>query len=97
MAILFAKYKLDKLLEHVNMYPRKINIHKMINVCEQYHHWLVLRVLHINNEDWLAAANTMMTHYADAWDHEIFKDVITHLGSGDIVYGAITFYLKTHP
>lgn len=97
MGVMLAKYKPEKLLEHVNMYPKKINTHKMISVCEQYHHWVVLRVLHINNEDWLAAAHSMMARYADAWDHEIFKDVISHLGASDVTYTAITFYLKTHP
>lgn len=97
MGVLLAKYRPEKLVEHVNMYPKKINTHKMISVCEQYHHWVVLRLLHINNEDWLAAANAMMQHHADAFDHEIFKDVISHLGASDVVYTAIGFYLKTHP
>ncbi|KAG5489303.1 hypothetical protein GH5_00170 [Leishmania sp. Ghana 2012 LV757] len=97
MGVLLAKYRPEKLIEHVNMYPRKINTHKMIAVCEQYHHWVALRLLHINNEDWLAAANTMMQHHADAFDNEIFKDTISHLGASDVVYTAIGFYLKTHP
>ena len=97
LGVLFAKFKPEKLLEHVNMYPKKINTHKLISACEQYHHWAVLRVLHINNEDWLAASSTMVQHAADAWDHEVFKDVVAHLGSGDVVYSSITFYLVNHP
>ncbi|EPY28930.1 clathrin heavy chain [Strigomonas culicis] len=97
MGVILAKYRPEKLLEHINMYLKKLNTHKMLSVCEQYHHWVPLRVLHVNNEDYLAAANCMMEHYADAWDHEIFKDVINHLGSSDVVYVAIGFYLKTHP
>lgn len=97
MGVLLAKYKPEKLMEHINIYPKKINTHRMISICEQYHHWVALRLLHINNEDWLSAANAMMRHFADAWDHEIFKDVIAHLGASDVVYTAIGFYLKTHP
>ncbi|KAK7199875.1 clathrin heavy chain [Novymonas esmeraldas] len=97
MGVLLAKYRPEKLMEHVNMYPKKINTHKMISVCEQYHHWVVLRLLHINNEDWLAAANAMMQHHGDAFDNEIFKDVVGHLGASDVVYTAIGFYLRTHP
>ncbi|CAC9549781.1 clathrin heavy chain [Leishmania donovani] len=97
MGVLLAKYRPEKLMEHVNMYAKKINTHKMITVCEQYHHWVVLRVLHINNEDWLAATNSMMQHHADAFDHEIFKDAVSHLGASDLLYTAIGFYLKTHP
>lgn len=97
LGILYAKYKPEKLLEHVNMYPKKINTHKMISACELYHHWAVLRVLHTNNEDWLAASSCMMMHSADAWDHEVFKDAISHLGASDTVYNAITFYVLSHP
>lgn len=94
---LLAKYNPDKLLEHINMYSKRINTHKLITVCEQYHHWLALRVLHVNNEDWYAAATAVMQHYADAWDHEIFKDIVEHLGAGDVVYHAVGFYIQTHP
>ncbi|KAG5490034.1 hypothetical protein JKF63_00153 [Porcisia hertigi] len=97
MGVLLAKYRPEKLTEHVNMYSKRINTHRMISVCEQYHHWVVLRVLHINNEDWLAAVNSMMQHHADSFDHEVFKDAIGHLGVSDVMYTAISFYLKTHP
>ncbi|CAD2214266.1 Region in Clathrin and VPS, putative [Angomonas deanei] len=97
MGIVLAKYKPEKLIEHINMYPKKINAHKLIAACNQYHHWVALRLLHINNEDYLAAANCMMDHYADCWDHEIYKDVVNHLGSSDLLYAAIPFYLKVHP
>lgn len=96
LGVLYAKYKPEKLMEHVNMYPKKINTHKMITACEQYHHWGVLRVLHTNNEDWLAACGCMVQH-VDAWDHEVFKDVVSHLGASDMVYSAITFYVVNHP
>ncbi|CCW60031.1 unnamed protein product [Phytomonas sp. EM1] len=97
IGVLLARYNPEKLLEHINIYPRKINTHKMVSVCELYHHWLPLRVLHVNNEDWMAAVNTMMKHYADAWDHEVFKDAVLRMGSNDVVYSAIGFYMKTHP
>ncbi|CBH15651.1 clathrin heavy chain, putative [Trypanosoma brucei gambiense DAL972] len=97
MGLQLAKYKPEKLLEHVHMYSKKINAHKLISVCEEYHHWLALRVLHVGNEDWLAAAKTMMCHFADAFDHDVFKDVASHLGASDFVYNAISFYVNTCP
>ncbi|ESS68039.1 clathrin heavy chain [Trypanosoma cruzi Dm28c] len=97
MGLLLAKYRPEKLLEHVNMHAKKINTHKMIAACEEYHLWLVLRVLHVNNEDWLAAATTMMRHHVDAWDHDVFKTVVSHLGSSDLVYNSIPFYIQTNP
>ncbi|CCW66995.1 unnamed protein product [Phytomonas sp. Hart1] len=97
IGVLLARYNPEKLLEHINIYPRKINTHKMVSVCELYHHWLPLRVLQVNNEDWMSAVSTMMKHYADAWDHEVFKDAILRMGSNDTIYSAIAFYIKTHP
>ena len=97
LGMLYAKHKPDKLLEHVKMYPKKINTHKMIHACREYHHWLVLRVLHVNNEDWLAAAQSMMDHPVTSWDHEIFKDVLLRLGTSDVCYNAIGFYVQNAP
>lgn len=97
LGVLYARYSPERLLEHVNMYARKMNTHRMITVCEEYHHWHVLRVLFVINEDWLAAAQVMMNHSADSWDHEVFKDVAGRMGSSDMIYSAITFYLQNHP
>ena len=97
LGILYAKYKPEKLLEHIKMYPKKINTHKMISICEQYQEWLALRVLHVNNEDWLAATNTMMRYATECWDHEIFKDIINRLGASDVLYSAVGFYIQQHP
>eukprot|EP00742_Colponemidia_sp_Colp-10_P010839 GILJ01011954.1.p1 GENE.GILJ01011954.1~~GILJ01011954.1.p1 ORF type:complete len:1482 (-),score=281.89 GILJ01011954.1:202-4647(-) len=97
LGVLYARYQPEKLLDHVNMYARKMNTHRMITICEEYHHWHALRVLYVINEDWLAAAQVMMNHSADSWDHEVFKDVATRMGSSDIIYSAITFYLQNHP
>lgn len=97
LGVLYAKYKPEKLADHVRQFAKKVNTHKLISVCEQYHHWNVVRILTINNEDWLAAAHCMMEHSADAWEHEVFKDVLSHLGSSDVLYGGITFYVQNHP
>ena len=97
LGILYARYSPVKLLDHVNLYSKKMNIHKMITICEEYHHWHVLRVLYVNNGDWLAAANAMMAHAADCWDHEVFKETVSHLGSSDVIYAALPFYIECHP
>lgn len=96
LGVLYACYQPEKLMEHVNMFPKKINTHRLITVCEEYHHWNSLRVLYVNNEDWLAASQTMMNH-PSCWDHEVFKDVVSYLGSSDILYNGILFYIEYHP
>lgn len=97
MGVILAKYKPEKLLEHINMYSKKLNAHKLMSTCEEYHHWTPLRVLQVLNNDWVAALNTMMKHHADCWDHEIYKDVASHVGASDALYTSIAFYMRTHP
>lgn len=97
MGVLLAKYNPEKLLEHINMYSKKLNYQKVMSSCEEYHHWVPLRVLQVLNNDWVAALNTMMRHHSDCWDHEVYKDVASHLGASDTLYTSIAFYMRTHP
>lgn len=97
MGVLLAKYKPEKLLEHINMCSKKLNAHKLMSACEEYHHWVCLRVLQVLNNDWVAALNTMMRHHSDCWEHEIYKDVASHLGASDTLYTSIAFYMRAHP
>lgn len=97
LGIFFAKYKPDKLIEHINIYSKKLNINKMMSVCEDYHLWIPLRLIQITSEDWGSAMHTMMKHHAACWDHEIFKDVAGHVEAGDLLYSSIAFYVKKHP
>ena len=97
LASLYAKYKPDALLEHIRLYSKKLNSHAVMASCSQYHHWLSLRVLHVANEDWLGAAQTMMEHPAECWEHELFKETITKMGTSDMCYTSIGFYLAHAP
>lgn len=97
LASFYARYKPDSLLEHIRLYSKKLNSHAVMNVCKHYHHWMPLRVLHIANEDWLGASQVMMEHPADCWEHELFKETIVKMGTSDVCYSSIGFYLKHAP
>ncbi|KAI8057181.1 hypothetical protein BDF22DRAFT_669946 [Syncephalis plumigaleata] len=79
LAILYAKYKQEKIMEHLKLYSSRINIPKVIRACEDTHLWSELVFLYVHYDEYDNAALTMMRHSVDAWDHARFKDVIVKL------------------
>eukprot|EP00659_Diplonema_papillatum_P009674 gene9674-15021_t len=97
LGILYAKYKSDKLMEHIKLWKARMNSHKLVVICEQYHHWAEIRYIHCKNEEWDAAARVMVDHSVLAWDHEVFKDTIAKVSSQELCYNGVNFYLEEHP
>lgn len=97
LAVFYAKFKPDNLLEHIRLYSKKLNSHAVMTACMSHRHWLSLRVLHIANEDWLGATQVMMEHPGECWEHELYKETITKMGTSDMCYTSIGFYLKFAP
>jgi len=97
LGILYAKFKDDKLMNHIKIFGGKINIPKLIRACEEYQHWLELRVLYQKYEEYDNAVTTMIQHTPEAFEHPVFKDIITKVANTEILYKAIKFYLDTHP
>jgi clathrin heavy chain len=97
LGILYAKFKDDKLMNHIKIFGGKINIPKLIRACEEYQHWLELRVLYQKYEEYDNAVTTMIMHTPEAFEHAVFKDIITKVANTEILYKAIKFYLDTNP
>ena len=97
LGILYAKYKLDKLMEHLKLFSNKINIPRLIRVCEEQMHWKALSYLYVQYDEYDNAANVMMNHSPEAWEHVSFKDVAVKVSNADLFYKAISFYLDEHP
>jgi hypothetical protein len=95
--ILYAKYKTEKLMEHLKLFSARINIPRLIRVCEEYHHWKELVFLYIQYDEYDNAALVMMSHSPVAWEHVQFKDVAVKVSNVEVYYKAITFYLEEHP
>jgi len=43
------------------------------------------------------AVDVLMTHSAEAWKHDLFKEVISKVSNTEVYYRAIDFYLEEHP
>eukprot|EP00286_Rhodomonas_abbreviata_P018853 CAMPEP_0181303774 /NCGR_PEP_ID=MMETSP1101-20121128/8752_1 /TAXON_ID=46948 /ORGANISM="Rhodomonas abbreviata, Strain Caron Lab Isolate" /LENGTH=1715 /DNA_ID=CAMNT_0023409399 /DNA_START=168 /DNA_END=5311 /DNA_ORIENTATION=+ len=97
LAILYAKYKEAKLMDHLKLYFSRMNIPRVIRECERHEHWQALCFLHVANDEADNAALTMMNHASEAWEHVQFKDILGRCANPENLYKAVTFYVEEHP
>ncbi|KAJ3163550.1 hypothetical protein HDU86_000131 [Geranomyces michiganensis] len=97
LAILYSKYKPERMMEHLKLFWQRINIPKVIRATETAHMWPELVFLYSHYDEHDNAALTIMEHAADAWEHTSFKDVIVKVSNLEIYYKALRFYLEQQP
>ncbi|KAK8629636.1 hypothetical protein V6N13_078469 [Hibiscus sabdariffa] len=97
LGVLYARYRPEKLMEHIKLFSTRLNIPKLIRACDEQQHWKELTFLYIQYDEFDNAATTVMNHSPDAWDHMQFKDVIVKVASVELYYKAVHFYLQEHP
>eukprot|EP00958_Prasinococcus_capsulatus_P003761 scaffold346_cov387-Prasinococcus_capsulatus_cf.AAC.4 len=96
LGILYAKFRPEKLLEHLKLFSTRINIPKLLRVCEEQQHWKELAFLYMQYDEYDNAALVMMNH-PDAWEHVQYKDVLVKVANLELYYKSISFYLEEHP
>jgi len=74
-----------------------LNIPKVIRACQANQQWPELTFLYIHYDEHDNAALTIMNHSADAWVHDLFRDVIVKVANLDLYYKAVQFYIEEHP
>ncbi|KAI3653844.1 hypothetical protein MP228_001791 [Amoeboaphelidium protococcarum] len=97
LAILYTKYKPEKLMEHLKLFYSRINIPKVIRAVESAHLWKELVFLYIHYDEFDNAAQTIMKNAAEAWDHAQFKDIVVKVSNIELYYKALRFYLDEQP
>ncbi|CAM6119092.1 unnamed protein product [Calypogeia fissa] len=97
LGTLYARYRSEKLMEHIKLFSTRINIPKLIRVCDEQQHWKELTYLYIQYDEYDNAAATIMNHSPEAWDHMQFKDVAVKVANVELYYKAAHFYLQEHP
>jgi clathrin heavy chain len=97
LAILYAKYAPEKMMEHLKLFVSRINIPKVIRSCENAHLWRELVFLYVHYDEFDNASQAMMEHSPDAWEHSAFKDVVVKVSNHEIYYRALRFYLNEQP
>ena len=97
LAILYSKYKPDKMREHLELFWSRLNIPKVLRAAEQAHLWSELVFLYDKYEEYDNAVLTMIAHPTAAWRESHFKDIITKVANIELYYRAINFYLDYKP
>lgn len=97
LGLLYAKFRPAKLMEHLKLFGKRLNIPRLIRVCEEQGHWKELVHLYIQYDEYDNAAHAMIAHSPVAWEHVTFKDVAIKVSNVDVYYKGIRFYLQEHP
>lgn len=97
LAIHYTKHSSSKLLDHVKLYKSRLHAPRVIRACEAAHCWKELVYVYQACDEFDNAALTIMEHGAIAFDHALFKDVISRVANLDVCYRSLQFYLDEHP
>uniref|UniRef100_A0A673ADK7 Clathrin heavy chain n=1 Tax=Sphaeramia orbicularis TaxID=375764 RepID=A0A673ADK7_9TELE len=97
LAILYSKFKPQKMREHLELFWSRVNIPKVLRAAEQSHLWAELVFLYDKYEEYDNAVITMMSHPTDAWKEGQFKDIIAKVANVELYYKSLTFYLDYKP
>ena len=97
LAILYSKYKPQKMREHLELFWSRVRKPKVLRACEQAHLWSELVFLYDKYEEFDNAILTMIAHPTEAWRENHFKDIISKVANVELYYKAIDFYLEFKP
>ena len=97
LAILYSKYKPEKMKEHLELFWSRVNIPKVLRAAEVAHLWSELVFLYDKYEEFDNAILTMMAHPTVAWKEGQFKDIVTKVANIELYYKSLQFYLDYKP
>lgn len=97
LGVLYAKYRPDRLMEHLKLFASRLNVPQLIRVCEELELWKELTFLYVQYDEYDNALGVMISHSPLAWEHVLFKDVAVKVKAQETLYKGISFYLEEHP
>lgn len=97
LGILYAKYKEQKLMEHINLFWSRLTILTLLDECKKNLHWKETVFLYTHCDQYDNAVDIMIQHSPSCWEHEQFKATIGRVTKPEVFYRAINFYLREHP
>jgi len=97
LGVLYAKYKEDKLMEHIKLFWSRLNIPTLLVACQQNLHWNEAVFLYTHYDQYDNAIDVLIQHSAECWKHPLFKEIILQVSNTEIFYKAINFYVSEHP
>jgi len=97
LGILYAKYKEQKLMEHINLFWSRLNIPTLLQECKANLHWKEVVFLYSHYDQFDNAVDTMVEHSPACFDHDTFKSTVVRVSNSEVFYRAISFYLQETP
>lgn len=97
LAILYSKFREEKLMDFLRQYAGKLHAQKAIRACQTNLQWAELTHLYLTHDELDNAAITMIEHPTSAWEHSQFKDTITKVNNHDLYYKGVQFYIEDQP
>ncbi len=97
LAVLLARYRPERLMDHLTLYWSRINIPKTIQACSEAHLWSALTFLHLHHDDHDRAVVTMLEHPIETWDHDRMCKALAKINNPETLYKAIDYYHAEHP
>ncbi|ORY97188.1 hypothetical protein BCR43DRAFT_489386 [Syncephalastrum racemosum] len=97
LAVLYAKYAPEKMMEHLKLFVSRINIPKVIKACTDAHLWRELVFLYVHYDEFDNAVTAMMDHAAESWEHSAYKEIIVKVSNVELYYKSLRFYLSEQP
>lgn len=96
LGVLYAKYKEDKLMEHIKLFWSKLNIPTLLATCREHLHWPEVVFLYSHYDQFDNAVDVLVEHSSVCWTHELFKEIISK-ATTEKYYQGVNFYLQEHP
>lgn len=84
-------------MEHIRVNFQKLNVSKLLRICEKYLLWSEAVYLHSNYDEYDNAINLMIEHSPIAWTHDNFLRTIQKAANNDLYYKSVLFYLDEQP
>lgn len=97
LAVLYSKYKPERLMDYIRTNMSKLNIPKVIRACERYCHYEECVLLYVSYDEFDSAANCMIAHSSAAFSHDQFLMVMQKVANTELLYRAVTFYVEEQP
>jgi clathrin heavy chain len=76
LGILYAKYRPEKLMEHVKVYWSRVNVSKLLRAVEAGRHWEAAAYLYIQTGDADQGVRVMIKHSPVAYNSDKFLEII---------------------
>lgn len=97
LGILYAKHMQEKLMDHCRNFYDKMNVPKLIRVCEQFYLWNEVVFLHNHYNGYDQALMAMMEHSPLCFKHDLFTNTLSKVTNSSLYYEAIKFYYTEQP